>query len=172
MKAELVAAIAESVSAVATIALVIIAARQLREIARQIRIQGERERKWATVRACDRYSSDPLLYEVSRRVWEASVNGTDYSNTDRVDKHDVIVLMNYFEVLAIGVKQGLYLEAIVKDFHEPIMDKVVKIFLKGEHGPGWVAGEPYFHANQFSVLRSLHDEWSSHASRPGYHDEL
>jgi hypothetical protein len=171
VKAEWIAAIAGSVSAITAIGLLIVAAWQLPLISKQIRIQGERERKWATVRACDRYSSDPLLHEVAKRVWDVSAKGTDYTDTDRIDVHDVIIMMNYFEVLAIGVRQDLYIEAIVRDFHESIVDKMVKVFLRGESGPNWKVNEPRFRSDQFSVLRGLHEEWSNQASRTEYRDQ-
>lgn len=183
--AETITAIAESVSAITsivvaitTIVLAVIAFRQLPLIAEQIRVQGEqlkvqgeREKKWATVKACDRYSSDPILHEVARRVWEASAKGTDYTDTDRIEVHDVMIMMNYLEVLAIGVRQGLYVEAIVRDFHEGIVDKMVKVFLRGESGPNWKVNEPRFRSDQFSVLRGLHEEWSNQASRTEYRDQ-
>jgi hypothetical protein len=197
--AEWITAIAESISAftsilllITSIVLAVVAVRQLPMIAKQIeaqtrqteaqteqvglqveqtRVQGERERKWETLRACHRYSNDPILHEVAKRVWEATDKGTNYTDDADFDEHDVIVVMNYLEVLAIGVRQGLYIEAIVKDFHEPIIDKMVKVFLLGESGPNWRVDRRLFRSDQFEVLRDLHQESSSGTTRTEYRDQ-
>ena len=110
---------------VATSALAIIAYMQLSRIAENMRVDGEREKKWATLQACDRYNFDSTIHSVTRRIWDKSEGGTSYSDKDAI-KHDVISLLNYLDSLAVGIHQGLYVEEIVRDYMEPVIKKAVE----------------------------------------------
>lgn len=171
MSPDWVEAIATAVSALTSIALLYVAAKQLPLIARQIEIQGERERKWATVNACNRYVSDPILHEIASRIWKASDEGTNYTKPDSINKHDVAFFMNYLESVTIGIEQGLLIEQIVKDNFEGIINKSVKVFLKGESGPDWKADKKLFPESDFPCLMKYYDKWSKGKTVIAYKDK-
>lgn len=171
MSPDWVEAIGTAVSALTSIALLYVAAKQLPLIARQIEIQGERERKWATVNACNRYVSDPILHEITSRIWKASDGGTDYTKPGSVDNHDVAFFMNYIESIAVGIEQGMLIEQIVKDNFEGIINKCVKVFLKGESGPDWKARQKVFPESDFPCVMKYYDKWSKDKTIVGYKDK-
>jgi hypothetical protein len=166
MDPQSVSAIADSVVAITSIVLVVIAAsqvplliRQLKAHGNQMTIEDDRERKWATVRACDRFTNDPIIFEVSRRIWDASLQGTDYTDLSSIDRFDVAVLLNYLEGMAVGIAQGIYMENIIKDHFTPAIDKAVRVFLRGESGDGWKAKEAVLPEQSFRYLIGLHSKW-------------
>jgi len=140
MSAEWVTAIATALLFAVTAILAFAAWKQLpmiagqvRALAEQIRLSREaeanaerRQREWETVRACERYDVDPVLEAVTSRIHASSNKGTDYST---VEKRDLICLLNYFDGLAVGIEQGLYIEGIVRDHLGLIIDKLVQRFL-------------------------------------------
>jgi len=167
--AQQITAAAGIATALATIALVIVAQRELSQIPEQIRIQDERQRKWATVEACDAYVTDPVIYQASKNLWVASQNGTDYSDKDAIDAHDVATLLNYLESLATGVEQGVYVEEIVRDHFEGIMTKAVLVFIQGKSSENWRASDPYFPEEAVPGLMTLYMRWQT--PKPRFHDE-
>jgi hypothetical protein len=153
--------IATSVLALATIAIAIAAWRQLPFLVAQLgalaqQVQASREveqaaaqrqREWETIAACGRYDIDPVIETISKRLWDASRAGVDYS---KVDPRDCICILNYFDSLAIGIRQNLYIEEIVKDHNGLVISKAVELFIKGELVPA----EGYRH------LMALYDKWN------------
>jgi hypothetical protein len=184
VEAEWITAIAESVSAttsvlllVTSVVLAVVAVWQLPMIAKQIkaqseqlRVQGERERKWATVRECARYTSDPIIYEATARIWKATEGGKNYGKHDTIDKHDIITVLNYLEGIAVGVTQGLLVEAIVKDHFDVAISKIIKVYFEGEDGPTWSVDEPMFKGDEYRVLRSLYRKWETRSPETSYTD--
>jgi len=57
-----------------------------------------------TLRACERYYSDPVISEATRRIWVASNNGTDYTNA-AIDSHDRIITLNCLDGIAVSIRQ-------------------------------------------------------------------
>jgi hypothetical protein len=154
--------IAGVVTALATVWLAVLGIWQLAQISEHMRVQGEREKKWATIKACERYDSEPSINQYARKIWEESKSGTDYVNVDNI-LHDIIGLMNYLDSLAIGVDQGVYNEQIVKDHMKSSIYKSVKAFIKGESGEvdgiAWKAAKPLVDAKGFPCLLKLYDKW-------------
>jgi hypothetical protein len=163
MSAEWVSAVAEATTAVFTLALVVAAfwqlpmiASQVRQLAAQIRLTREadenterRQREWATVAACERYDVDPVLEEVTSRIWDASGGGTNYRDP-KVQKRDLVCLLNYMDSLAIGIRQDLYIEGIVKAHMKLVLSKAVREFILS----GLVPREGY------DNLLRLHEQWN------------
>ena len=107
--------------AIATIGLAFVAARQLPLLTEQLRLAREAEQRAAirnvetnTIRACERYTSDVVIYEATKRIWNSSKGGTVYSFPE-VNEHDLITVLNYLDGIAVGVKQGVFSKAIVQD---------------------------------------------------------
>jgi hypothetical protein len=139
VSADLITAIATSVLAIATIFLVYAAwkqlpllSKQLLAVSEQVRLSVEadahsRQRylETNTLRVCERYVSDVVVYGAAQRIWKASNGGADYTRPE-IDKHDVITALNYLDGIAVGVKQGVFSSAIVKDHMESTFNKVVE----------------------------------------------
>jgi hypothetical protein len=84
-----------------------------------------------TMDACHKVDTDPVLTACSKRIWEASDGGTNYK-TGRVDEHDLILVLNYIDGLAIGILQEVYAAEIVKDHTGLMFRKAVEcIFPSG-----------------------------------------
>jgi hypothetical protein len=82
-----------------------------------------------TLAACDRYDTDPVLDQVTRRLSEDFTDGKIAAAPEkyRVDLHSIF---NYFESIAIGVSRKLYDEPIVKDHLESIIRDYVRDFVR------------------------------------------
>ena len=130
------------IAALATVGLTVAAwvqlpliSRQVRDLSEQIRLSREAEanaerrvREWETLKACERYDSDPILDAATLRIWVASGQGTDY-RAPGIDKRDVICLINYLDGLATGIAQNLYIEAVIKDHMSDVFRHAVENFV-------------------------------------------
>ena len=100
---------------VATLGLFGMAWYQLREMTLQ-------QRNWATLQACDRYDTDPKLGAaliILRRLKE----GERTALTNYRIVMAVTTVFNYFDSIAIGLNQGLYIEGIVREHLRTIMQR-------------------------------------------------
>jgi hypothetical protein len=135
------AAVAEWLTAIGTVGLALAALfpfpfllLQIRKLSEQIRLSREVEERaairtseWETLKVCQRYDFDPVIDAACQRIAASSHNGTKYS---AVERRDMIAILNYFDGIAIGVQQGLYIEAIVKDQLGPVLDTHVRDWMK------------------------------------------
>jgi hypothetical protein len=128
---------ASVISAGATVCLVLVGYFQLKGLRDQIRVHLESEKIRNTLRACERIEIDPELKKCQEYVWNKSACGTDYTMFTEEDKFSVIILMNYFDGIALGILQGIYFDDMVYDNMHISIEKAVKVFLRGESGPGW-----------------------------------
>ncbi|MDE2134834.1 MAG: hypothetical protein KGJ49_09565 [Alphaproteobacteria bacterium] len=139
LPAEEITALGTLILAVATAGLVVVAWRQLpilngqlamlanqiEESRKATQAADQRTREIETLHACRRDESEPVLVEAERRIWDASDGGKNY-RTGKVNQHDLIIVLNHMDGIAIGVIQGLYLEAMVKDHMGLMYKKVVE----------------------------------------------
>jgi hypothetical protein len=173
MEVNILTLVATAVTAIATSGLAILGVKQLKQISHQMTIQGEREKKWATIKACERYDSDPAINHYTKLIWDKSKNGTDYTNIEEA-RHEVLGFMNYLDSLAIGVSQGVYNEQIVSDHLRSTIYKAVKIFIKGETGEvdgfSWSVNKPFVKPDGFECLLKLYDQWFKGNSGTKYHE--
>lgn len=95
-------------------------------IRHQESLSRERERllETETLRNCFLFDVDPVIAAACRRIWDASNGGTIYCR-DRVSQHDVIVMCNFLDGLAIGVAEGNFDENIVRSHHKQMIEKAV-----------------------------------------------
>jgi hypothetical protein len=131
--ADSITAVGTAIMAIATIALAVFALRQLSALIEQLKLAREADAKADlrliesnTIRVCERIYSDPVISVVTQRIWVASKNGTDY-RTAAIDGHDLITMLNYFDSIAIGIKQGVFSAAIVKDHMASAFIKIVDV---------------------------------------------
>ena len=187
--AQIVTVIASSVSALAAVALMLIAlkqlpylgkqmkaqAKQLEGQAEELKIQGEREQKWETVKACERYTSDTVICKATEFIWGKSKHGTDYTEINGAD-HDLILFMNYLEGLAVGADQGIYNKKILKDNMSETVYKAVKALMRGQsgelYGKHWEARNALFQDREFPFLIKLFNEWFDQSPDASFKESL
>ena len=148
------------ISAAATCGIFLAATVQLRLIRRQIQLGTEENRQRATVAACERFDTDPVIHQITKRIWTASAGGKHY-DPDHIDTHDLIALLNYFDALAIGVEQGFYDEAVVKAHMSLMVSHAVSTFILTDPPGRFVKAEGYE-----AVVR-LHRKWQAGSSASG-----
>lgn len=108
-----VSAVADTMTAIATMAAVAVAGTQLRNGNKQKRV-------WSTLQACDRYDSDPTVSEAAR-VFFNFCEGRDLTVDVVKLENSTRTLFNYFEAIAIGMYQELYEPEIVYEHLGTIM---------------------------------------------------
>lgn len=113
-----VSAVFDFVTAFSTLYLAHIALNQLTGIKETQQKTEENDRKWRTLQVCDRYDIDPVLREVRKKLNEYLLRREKkqkISDTDAKEYEDCLFnLFNYFDSIAIGISQELYLDKIVK----------------------------------------------------------
>jgi hypothetical protein len=82
----------------------------------------------------------------------------DYSKTDTC-KYYVNIILNYYEGIAVGIAQKIYVDTMAKDYLAESLQKAVKIWLHGDTDDGVVPPKPMFAASDFPELRKLYDRW-------------
>jgi len=172
---------AESVTAVATLILALVTAAlviatillflvargqlpllsaQLQALAKQVTLAREADaasqRRYIeanTLQACARYTGDPVIHEATQSIWRASNSGTDYrGNLDKLDMHDLITALNYLDGIAVGVKQGVYSGAIIKDHMMTTYVKVVDVIIPEAMGGDF---------SDYEAILELRNSWRS-----------
>ena len=122
------AGLMDIVNAVAQLATAFFTGGLLYIAATQIRALRDENRKWETVKACTRYTVDPVLFECARKIRQAS-KGSDYSITNmRPLMHEIRAVVNYLDSLGVGVAQGVYDPKIIEDNLSLVIDLVVANF--------------------------------------------
>jgi hypothetical protein len=117
---EAVTAFWAAIAAIATGAAVFVAWFQLgalrdqqQEIKRQQKEIKDQQRGWETLRVCNQYDLDPVLATVVGKLRALEVSKSkvvDYSSV----RMELRSLLNYFDSIAIGIKQNFYMENIVE----------------------------------------------------------
>lgn len=110
-----------ALTSMATLGLLAVGYRQIRGI----RDEALRER---TLEACNQYDTNAIIHSTRRRLRVAQENGAMVA-APRKYRFDVITLMNYFDSIAIGIEQGLYLRELAQDHLEHILLKHVGEYL-------------------------------------------
>ena len=141
---------AASVTAFAAVVTAIVAAVGLRATFRQVKLAREQlealadtrarearsERKRETVRVCQLYTTDPILNEHERRIFEIMRDASrsdvpDVAIRDKLlaDRRSVRAMLNYFDMIAIGVASKVYVYEIVEDYLGAVIDGYVRDFV-------------------------------------------
>jgi hypothetical protein len=144
-------ALATVVLAVVTVLLVVVGYIQLSSL-------RDEARKSRTLAACERYDTDPLLDASLRRLAKAKKDGrlqlhsSDYAA-------DVITVLNILDAIAIGIRQDLYDEDLMRDHLESIVRAHFEEYC-GANAQVIEGVDP----NDFASLRALCERWG--ATRP------
>jgi hypothetical protein len=115
-----IVALATIALAVATVAVAWVAGYQIaaaRKEAEMARIEAKKAR---TLEVVSRYDHDYVLDCAIRRLARARDEKKLY---DEIHKYrvDFIAVFNYFETIAIGIQQGMFIEEMARDFMEHIV---------------------------------------------------
>lgn len=110
--------LAEWTTGIAAVGAIIFGVYQLKEQTRQQRLA-------ATLTACDRYDSDPILSSAKRtlRRLESSQEIGRQEDIQDESLYACHCLFNYFEGISIGLAEGLYVRAVVEDHLLGIMSE-------------------------------------------------
>jgi hypothetical protein len=100
-------------TALATLLLVAVGGYQIAAIRKENRMDR-------TLGACNRYESDLVIERCVRRLRQANSNG-HYDKNPKAFEHDVTIVLNYLDSIAIGIQQGLYDEELARDHTETIV---------------------------------------------------
>lgn len=133
--------------------------RELRRGAKRLTLADEARRREATLESVRRFESDPEVREAVRHIWIKSEQGTNYALLGNDDRFHIITLLNYFDGIASGLKQGVLDEQVAKDYLQGFIHKIVKGLLRGESGPNWKAGTPIIEPEGYENLMALQARW-------------
>jgi len=155
-----VTAIGTAVAAAAAVGAAAIAWVQLEKLRDQIRQSSDLDRRRNTLDACQRFEKDELLKQAMKNLWQATDSGTDYRKLTATNDFDVLTVLNYFDGLAIGIAERVYVEEMARDFLEDSLNKAVRALIYGESGEGWKASKPIFPEKDFAILVKLYRAWN------------
>ena len=106
-----------------------------------------------TLEIVSRYDHDPVLDRALRRMARARDSGALFSET-KLYRTDIVAVMNYFESIAIGLHQEIFIVEMVRDYMESIFRSHIeeiereKIFEK-------IGSDP----NDFEHICALNSSW-------------
>lgn len=159
----------------ATFFLVLIGWKQLKKLDRDLECRRKDEKKWATVRACERLDTDSTFDGFNQRIFDKSTSKGDgvidytFANMKPLEA-DIKGLLNCFDALAIGVLENVYREDIIKDHYETTIKCAVNAFLlcKNEDNEDdkIIADRPVVKKEDYSSLMKLYEKWESTTSKP------
>jgi hypothetical protein len=115
------------------------------------------EKAWRTLEACERYEGDLIINQALKALRDARDGGWKEKSA-RSLRFEAILVLNYFEGIAIAADQGFYVEHIVRDHLEHMMRDHVDEFLESDM-VRWME----LNAGDFVKLKSLLERW---ADRP------
>jgi hypothetical protein len=108
-------------TSVGTVALVAVGWWQIHSLRRENKLER-------TLLACCRYESDPTIegavHEL-HKAWEEKLVQSDPSKYG----HNINLLLNYLDTIAIGIEQKVYDEILARDYLESIVSKHVERYL-------------------------------------------
>jgi hypothetical protein len=149
------ASTADATTAVATVVLAVIAV--VSAIIGFLAIWSAREenRRWNNLNVCAQHEFNSTVTGAVRSIETAFVNGVPDIATSKGIRCDAYVLLNYLDGIAIGVKQGLYIEKLAKDHLKTIVHLDVQRLL----GTTFAENVP-LDKGHWSFLVAMADKWS------------
>jgi hypothetical protein len=115
-----IGAIATIALALATIGVAWVAGYQIAAARTEAAAARAEAKKTRTLEIVSKYDHDPVLDRALRRMARARDAKLFYVNVHDY-RMDLFAVLNYLETIAIGLQQGLFIEAMVRDFMEPIV---------------------------------------------------
>lgn len=87
----------------------------------QIKSQHEENMKWKTLDICAQYEFNNSVANAARKVQAAFDKGIISEQLCTDIYRDAKIVLNYLDGIAIGIKQGLYIEALARDHLKQIV---------------------------------------------------
>jgi hypothetical protein len=103
----------------ATVALALVAGYQISAARSEAEAARDEAKRTRTLEIVSRYDHDPVLDRALRRLARARDSKALYSAT-MLYRTDIVAVMNYFESIAIGLHQEIFIPEMVRDYMEPI----------------------------------------------------
>jgi|GEM_PF-2489378 len=138
---------------------------ELRRGMERITLAEQARRREATLEAVRRFESDTEVRDAVRHLWSRTEQGTDFSLLTEEDRFHVVTLLNYFDGIASGIKQGVLDDKVARDYLHGVIHKVVKALLRGEGGPGWKGGPTLVEPENYRNLINLQSRWGLEESQ-------
>jgi hypothetical protein len=96
----------------------------------QIRVQHDDNKRWKTLDICAKYEFSEVVSAAAKKIKAVYKAGSKPSDEQCNEiSIDVNIVLNYLDGIAIGVKQGLYIEDLARDHLKEIVgfytDKVL-----------------------------------------------
>ena len=119
-------------------------------------------RKAQTLDACSAYDLSENIYDALKILWAAKEDGTLESQTSKY-RPQINLLLNHLDAIAIGIAQGLYIEALAYDHLNAIVQRHVSTFIdSGLCDKTGLMRSSYVH------LVDMRDRWLR--AKPRFHD--
>jgi hypothetical protein len=147
-------AIGTAALAAATVALILLGLRQLTAIKWE-------SRQWETLKACDRYTFDPILDVCLRKLRDAK-NAAKFEGHEKEFRLEITTVLNCLEGIAVGIYQGVYIEDLARDHLQGVLTEHVIEYLK-DGAPKKID----FESGAFPYVIALSDRWTE-ISRPRF----
>jgi hypothetical protein len=156
------------ISAGSAVALTVTAWLQLRGLRNQIKAANDQTTEARheakierTLAACSRYESDVVIERCVRTLRGVYDAGT-YPQQAVGLKHELVMVLNYLDSIAIGFEQQLYLEDMAKDHIAPIVRMYYEQYMQDRANLKAVGIDP----NNYSSLYQIAEKWGK--SVPGF----
>jgi hypothetical protein len=150
---DIVGALGGLLAGVATTFLVIIGRQQIVALRAQMSSAQEDSRVERTLAACSRYESDQVIERCVKTLKDALRNG-EYDRTPRDYEHEAKMVLNYLDTIAIGIKQGLYIEELARDHMKPILRYYREHYMDPSR-----AFERGINLDEYACLNDLASSW-------------
>jgi len=96
---------------------------------RQVSATKWENRQWETLKACDRYTFDPILDSCLRTLRDAKAYGA-FDGHEREFRLEITTVLNCLEGIAVGIYQGVYIEDLARDHLQEVVTDHVSEYLK------------------------------------------
>ncbi|MBL8557945.1 MAG: DUF4760 domain-containing protein [Hyphomonadaceae bacterium] len=147
---------------IATLVLAVVAGYQIHTL----RAENRRER---TLSVCMKYDSDSVIVESTRSLRRARNSGDIRAKTSKF-RSEIVSLLNYLDLIAIGIRRGLFSEEIARDHMESIVIGEFDFYVASGLAAKVETHDPLSRINlaDYDTLKWLRDRWSKPASREPY----
>ena len=149
------ASTAEFISAWSSLALAVIAVPSAIIAFLSVWSATEENRRWNTLNVCAQHEFNSEVSTAVRRIETAFVDGVPDIQKSKSLRFNSYVVLNYLDGIAIGVKQGLYIEKLAKDHLRTIVRLDVGRLLETSF-----AEKVPLDKSHWSFLVAMADKWN------------
>jgi hypothetical protein len=138
----------------ATLLLVGVGSWQIAAIRKENRLER-------TLSICSRYESDVVLERCVKTLRDAQTR-KEFGANPKVYFHEVVMVLNWLDTIAIGIKQGLFEEKLARDHTESIVKHYKNTYLTPN-----VLSALEIDSSDFQQLAAMADDWCRKKSHFG-----